>query len=172
MIEIKTARLEDIPAMRQVAISSYRDTFSDSNSPENMEVFLKGAYALEKLIEEFNEPKSIIMLAWEGSQQVGFVRLRESTEVEAQLGNNTVELQRLYVLTAAQGKSVGRKLMEQALTYALEKKYDWLWLGVWERNFNAQQFYLRWGFEKFSEHTFMMGDDPQIDWLLRKKLTH
>jgi diamine N-acetyltransferase len=41
---------------------------------------------------------------------------------------------------------------------------------VWERNFNAQAFYAKWGFEKFSEHTFWMGDDPQTDWLLKKKL--
>lgn len=170
MVEIKTARIEDIPAMRHVAISSYRDTFSDSNSPENMEAFLKDAYALEKLVEEFNVPTSKILLAWEGLQQVGFVRLRENNEVEAQLGNNTLELQRLYVLTTAQGKSVGRKLMEAAITYATNKKYDWLWLGVWEGNFKAQKFYQQWGFEKFSEHTFLMGDDPQIDWLLRKKL--
>jgi hypothetical protein len=41
---------------------------------------------------------------------------------------------------------------------------------VWEKNFKAQQFYSRWGFERFSEHTFWMGDDPQVDWLLKKKL--
>jgi ribosomal protein S18 acetylase RimI-like enzyme len=60
--------------------------------------------------------------------------------------------------------------MEKALIYARENRYDWIWLGVWERNFNAQHFYAKWGFEKFGEHVFQMGDDPQIDWLLKKKL--
>jgi ribosomal protein S18 acetylase RimI-like enzyme len=45
-----------------------------------------------------------------------------------------------------------------------------MWLGVWEKNFRAQKFYEKWGFEKFSEHVFLMGDDPQIDWLLKKPL--
>jgi ribosomal protein S18 acetylase RimI-like enzyme len=73
-------------------------------------------------------------------------------------------------LPAAQGKSVGRFLMEKALDWASKKKYEWMWLGVWEKNFKAQKFYEKWGFEKFSEHVFLMGDDPQIDWLLKKPL--
>ncbi|MDZ7650391.1 MAG: GNAT family N-acetyltransferase [Cytophagales bacterium] len=101
---------------------------------------------------------------------MGFVRLRECDEVRSLLGDNALELQRLYVLTLAQGKSVGKLLMDMAMQYAIQKKYDWIWLGVWERNFKAQEFYKRWGFEKFSEHTFWMGDDPQVDWLLKKKL--
>jgi ribosomal protein S18 acetylase RimI-like enzyme len=86
------------------------------------------------------------------------------------LGENTIELQRLYIDTAYHGKQIGKNLMEKALIYARENRYDWIWLGVWERNFNAQHFYAKWGFEKFGEHVFQMGDDPQIDWLLKKKL--
>jgi ribosomal protein S18 acetylase RimI-like enzyme len=43
--------------------------------------------------------------------------------------------------------------MEASLTYVQENKYEWIWLGVWERNFKAQRFYEAWGFESFSEHT-------------------
>ena len=51
-----------------------------------------------------------------------------------------------------------------------EKEYEGIWLGVWEKNFRAQKFYAKYGFEKFGSHTFQMGDDPQVDWLLKKKL--
>lgn len=170
MIEIREATIQDIPTMRQVAISSYADTFEDANTPENMEAFFKDSYNLTKLELELNEPNSRLFLAFEGTTQVGFARLRESNEVEIYLGNNTIELQRLYVLTSAQGKSVGRLLMETAMAYAQQKKYEWIWLGVWEKNFRAQRFYENWGFKKFSEHTFWMGDDPQVDWLLKRKL--
>ncbi len=171
MIEIREAKLQDIPAMREVAISSYSDTFSVFNTPENMEAFFNETYSLNILEKEFHENDSLIYLAWEADTIIGFVRLRKSDEVISYLGNNTLELQRLYVLTSAQGKSVGKLLMEKSIQYANQKKYDWIWLGVWERNYNAQRFYERWGFEKFSEHTFWMGDDPQVDWLLKKKLS-
>jgi diamine N-acetyltransferase len=162
MIRIQEATFNQLPAMRQVAISSYADTFADSNTPENLQVFFDTNYNLPQLEQEFYEPDSKLYLALENQEVVGFIRLRKTDEVASYLGEN--------VLTAAQGKSVGRLLMEKALNYAVSNQFEWIWLGVWEKNFRAQQFYYRWGFECFSEHTFWMGDDPQVDWLLKKKL--
>jgi ribosomal protein S18 acetylase RimI-like enzyme len=170
MIEIREARLEDLEELREVAISTYHDTFAVHNTPENMVAYFNDAYSLVNLEKEQSEINSKLFLATEDKRIIGFVRLRESDEVKDKLGVNTVEIQRLYVLTSAQGKSVGKKLMQVACDYAHTRKYEWIWLGVWERNFNAQKFYSRYGFEKFSEHTFWMGDDPQVDWLLKKKL--
>jgi len=170
MMEIREAELQDISAMRAVAISSYIDTFASSNTQENMDAFLSGTYSLEKLEQEFIETNSMLFLAVKDNEVAGFARLRESDEVLNLLGKNTVELQRLYVLTSAQGKSVGSLLMEKSMTHAKQNKYEWIWLGVWEKNYKAQKFYKNWGFEKFSEHTFWMGDDPQIDWLFKKRL--
>jgi diamine N-acetyltransferase len=169
-IIIRRSNFEDTAAMRDVAIGSYTDTFADSNTPENMEAFFTESYSLSKLQDEYYEPLSVLYLACDGEKVVGFLRLRVNDEVKNELGENTIELQRLYIDTAYHGKQIGKHLMEKALIYARENRYDWIWLGVWERNFNAQHFYTKWGFEKFGEHVFQMGDDPQIDWLLKKKL--
>jgi ribosomal protein S18 acetylase RimI-like enzyme len=169
-ITIRRSNFEDTAAMRDVAIRSYTDTFADSNTPENMEAFFTESYSLSKLQDEYYEPLSVLYLACDGEKVVGFLRLRVNDEVKNELGENTIELQRLYIDTAYHGKQIGKHLMEKALIYARENRYDWIWLGVWERNFNAQHFYTKWGFEKFGEHVFQMGDDPQIDWLLKKKL--
>ena len=48
--------------------------------------------------------------------------------------------------------------------------FSWAWLGVWEHNTKAQAFYNRYGFEKFSQHRFMVGQKVDTDWLLKKKL--
>lgn len=170
MVTIRLARLEDIPAMREVAIESYIEKFAAHNTPENMEAFLQEAYNLDQLIKEFQEEESILMLALYEERVVGFVRLRKNSEVDHYLGTNHIELQRLYIHPQFQNMKIGRKLMEFAMEYANQGKFDWIWLGVWERNFEAQRFYAKWGFEKFSEHVFQMGDDPQIDWLLKKRL--
>ncbi len=170
MVKIREAQVEDIPEMRAVAISSYQDTFAEFNTPENMNAYFEEAYNMPVLTDELNEKNATLFLACDEDKIIGFARLRENAEVSELLGNQSIELQRLYVLTQAQGKSAGRLLMEKCLHYAIEKKYEWIWLGVWERNFKAQEFYKKNGFEKFSEHTFWMGDDPQVDWLLRKKL--
>jgi len=170
MIRVRKAKIEELPAVRELAIEVYTDTFAEHNTEENLQAFFNETYTLEKFTAEFSEPGSALYVALDDLKLIGFLRLRLSNEVEDQLGKNTIELQRLYIHRDYHGGSVSRQLMEEAMAYALAGKYDWIWLGVWEKNFKAQKFYTKWGFERFGEHVFQMGDDPQIDWLMKRTL--
>jgi ribosomal protein S18 acetylase RimI-like enzyme len=160
----------DIPELRGLAIRIYRDTFSGQNSAANMEAFLAKDYSLESFHREFDEPGSSYFFACDDFKPVGYLRLRKSREAEEQLGNNTIELHRLYVDVNYQGHGIGKLLMEFALGHAKKLNVDWLWLGVWEHNPRAQAFYSSWGFERFGEHIFQMGDEAQTDWLLKRRM--
>lgn len=106
----------------------------------------------------------------DGDRPVGYIRLRENPEVEHLLGTNTLELQRIYVDHDFHGRKVGDKLMQFSIDIARDMKKQWLWLGVWELNPRAQRFYEKWGFVKFSEHIFRMGQEEQTDWLYKLEL--
>ena len=43
-------------------------------------------------------------------------------------------------------------------------------LGVWEKNRNAIDFYIKAGFEECGKHSFYMGDEEQVDWIMKKRL--
>jgi ribosomal protein S18 acetylase RimI-like enzyme len=60
--------------------------------------------------------------------------------------------------------------MKESLRIAGERAKNVVWLGVWEKNDRAIRFYEKWGFEKFGETDFLLGDDLQQDWLMRKVL--
>jgi len=170
MIEIVPALPKDIEMLRRISIETQVDTFAADNAPDHMEAYLKEAYEPVKFEREFYEPDSIYCIAWEGSEPAGFLRLRVTNEAEEYLGKNAIELQRLYVMRAFQGKKVGFMLMQHAIDYSRHKKFEWLWLGVWEHNIKAQEFYKKVGFQHFSNHVFWMGPDPQNDWLMKLKL--
>jgi ribosomal protein S18 acetylase RimI-like enzyme len=61
--------------------------------------------------------------------------------------------------------------MSECLQFARENNSKWVWLGVWENNERAIAFYKRWGFERFNEHIFMLGNDAQTDWLMKKSIS-
>lgn len=170
MLTLRITTPTDLGALQRIAIDTQVDTFGAHNTEANMKAFLDEAYSLDKLRQELDEPGSHNYLAFVDTRLAGFMRLRLSTEVEHLLGKNTLELQRLYVDKAFHGQGVGAAMMGEAMEVAKAGRYEWIWLGVWERNFKAQEFYTRWGFERFSEHIFQMGDDPQTDWLLRRKV--
>lgn len=168
-VQLRLATKADVPELRHLAIQTSVDTFGQFNSEANMKAFLDEAYSVENMTRELDEVNSRNYLAFMGNHLTGFMRLRKTAEVEHLLGPNTIELQRLYIDTSLKGQGIGGVLMQEAMEYAARIKVDWIWLGVWERNIAAQEFYKKWGFERFSEHVFQMGDDPQTDWLLKRK---
>jgi diamine N-acetyltransferase len=170
MIHIRTIDPSEGEALRELAIEIYRTTFDSFNSKENMENYLAEAFNPKKVLQEFGEPGSVFMGAYDDGRMIGYLRLRANDEVQEELGERHIELQRLYVHADYQGKGVANDLMEASLNQAKQLGVEWLWLGVWEKNEKAQRFYQRWGFEKFSEHVFWMGDDAQTDWLMKKRV--
>ena len=169
MLKLRTTLPADVPDLQRIAIETQVDTFGEFNSPANMQAYLNEAYSLDNLRRELDESGSYNILAFLDGVLAGFLRMRRTSEVEYLLGKNTLELQRLYAATKYHGKGVGAALMHRCLDIARTEAVDWIWLGVWERNFKAQEFYRRWEFERFSEHVFKMGEDPQTDWLLKRR---
>ncbi len=150
---------------------TFFDTFADSNSREDMDMFMEVQFTRKALIEEVGAEGNIFLLAYRGVEPVGYARLRESTSPE-QLGNlPAIEIARIYTVQNIIGKGVGSALMEKCLEIARQKMKELVWLGVWEHNRRAIDFYTRWGFEKFGEHPFILGTDMQTDWMMFKRLT-
>ena len=85
-------------------------------------------------------------------------------------GENTVEIQRIYILEKMKGKSVGDALMKKCFEEAKKKNYESVWLGVWEENRSAQKFYQKYGFEKVGELTFPYGDVIGTNYVLKLEL--
>ena len=65
---------------------------------------------------------------------------------------------------------IGKILLDKAIELALDRKKDYIWLGVWEKNEKALAFYKKNNFIKISQHSFFMGDDEQLDYIMKKDL--
>ncbi|MEY2586230.1 MAG: hypothetical protein RLY11_79 [Bacteroidota bacterium] len=74
------------------------------------------------------------------------------------------------MLKAYQGRQIGQVLYEKALAVANELQVRYVWLGVWERNERAIQFYTKNGFVEFGQHIFTLGEDEQVDKLMKKNI--
>ncbi len=169
MAVIGKAQQQDLPAIRKLAISIFTATFEAQNNPEDFKAYMNEAFSDEKIESEFLETGTQFFVAMEADVLVGYARIRESREVIQLLGESNMEMQRLYVDKPWQGKGIADQLIAACEDYARASK-DWIWLGVWEHNPKAIHFYQKHGYEKFSEHTFILGQDAQVDWLMRKRV--
>ena len=165
---LRYATKDDAALIADISQQSFYDTFAADNTEADMAKFLNEQFTKGKLMLEVGAPENIFLLAYQENNIAGYVKLREGKKLAALQGVAAMEIARLYVLKAFIGKGVGRLLMEASLRIAKEKKKEMVWLGVWEKNERAIRFYTSWGFEKFDECDFLLGDDLQRDWLMKK----
>ncbi len=167
---IRYATAEDAELIADISRKTFYETFGYVNTKENMDKFMNEQFSREKLINEVNESSDTFLLAFDVDTPVGYVRMREGKRFPEFEDKDALEIARLYAVNSYIGTGVGQQLMRQCIFVAKELKKEIIWLGVWEKNARAISFYNKWGFEKFSEHDFLLGDDVQTDWLLMKKL--
>ena len=170
-MKIKKCSLDDILDLQKIYRQTFFETFSEQNSEENMRIFLDKAYSEEKLKSEIENKESETFLAVENQKILGVLKINTgNAETESGL-ENSLEIQRIYILNESKGLGIGTVLMNLAEKKARELGASFIWLGVWEKNFPAQKFYTDKGFRRFSEHAFVLGDDIQTDFLMKKELS-
>jgi diamine N-acetyltransferase len=70
---------------------------------------------------------------------------------------SSFELKRLYVFYRFHGNGLGRRLMQDVLSFAKGMKSETIWLQVHEANNHAIQFYKRFGFVQTGTDLFPAG---------------
>ena len=170
MITIREATKADAALIADMSRQTFYDSFAAVNTGENLNKFFNEQFTRESLMQEVGAEKNIFLLAYDNYIPVGYVRMRENNNPPALGTDRAIEIARIYAINSHIGKGIGTMLMQRCIDIALERNYYTLWLGVWEYNQRAIDFYTRWGFKKFSDHDFILGDDVQKDWLMKKQL--
>ena len=159
-----------IAALQQIGRQTFSETFAESNSAENMAKYLEEAYSYEKLSAELNDPNSLFYFAMMGQDVIGYLKLNFGASQTELKDNDALEIERIYMLKSFQGKRVGQLLFDKAIQIAKEQNAEFVWLGVWEENKKAIQFYTRNGFVEFDQHVFVLGNEAQTDIMMKLQL--
>ena len=170
-INIRQVKFEEAAGLAKLSAELFSETFAHLNDPQDMQQYLEESFNLEKIREELNDPDTYCFYAIKNSIPVGCIKLILHQTHASFTGIKTAELSRLYVCKAYHNQKIGAALMQFAIDFALKNQAEKLWLGVWEHNQKAIDFYHKWGFTKTNTHPFVLGNDVQEDWLMEKKLS-
>lgn len=168
LITIRYANADDSEMITDLSRQTFYDTFAAVNTKEDMDKFMNEQFCKKMLIQEVLDSKNIFLLAFDGDTPLGYAFLREGEKQPQFNEKSSIEIARIYASKSSIGRGVGKALMEECIAVAGRMKRAILWLGVWEKNQRAIKFYSKWGFEKFAEHDFVLGNDVQKDWLMSK----
>lgn len=167
---IRPVRADEMMALRAFAERTFRAAWQDDNEPEAFEAYCRKAFTLEKLQTEAAEPGTVFYFAESGGQVIAYLKLRLHRQPHDRLDADALQLERVYVDSSLQSRGLGGRLLAFTEQCARENGMEWVWLSVWQKSPRSIAFYRRNGYEIFGVETFWIGDDPQPDWLMRKKI--
>ena len=169
-VRIRDASAADATLLSELGASLFAQTFAAENRPEDMRDYLSGAFTPARMREELTDPG---VRAWiaetAGGDACGYAVLRLRAAHDAVAGESA-EIARLYVDRAGHGRGIAAALMARCVDAARESGATVVWLGVWQRNARAIAFYRKQGFRPVAEQTFVLGSDPQTDWVMARPL--
>lgn len=167
---IRACTVEDKSALKEIAYQTFDETFRADNKKENIDEYLKNAFTDEKVLAELQNPDSFFYFIYYEDTLAGYLKLNiNEAQTESFEGEN-LEIERIYILKQFQKKGLGKQLYDKALEVARHSSRERIWLGVWEKNSNAIAFYEQLGFNKIDQHSFYMGDEQQIDYIMMKSI--
>ncbi|MGO4111031.1 GNAT family N-acetyltransferase [Paenibacillus sp. YAF4_2] len=167
-VTIKECTRENLQLLQEISVETFNDTFKDQNSPENMQAYLERAFNANQLEKELSNTSSEFYFILFNEEIAGYLKVNRN---DAQSENESLEIERIYIRSKYQRKGLGKHLFNKAMEIAIKQKIKMIWLGVWEKNENAIDFYEKMGFVQTGAHSFHMGDEEQIDFIMTKTLT-
>lgn len=171
-IQIRAVAPDEAEILQKIGKETFTDTFTPHNSEANMRDYLDTSFTIPKLTGELGQPHSRFYFAMDGNEVVGYLKVNFAAAQTELRTEDSLEIERIYVLKAYQGRKVGQLLYEQAIAVAKAHNLDYIWLGVWEKNERALGFYTKNGFAPFGQHVFRLGDDEQTDVMMKKQIKY
>ena len=97
-IIIRQVSIDDLLSLQKIGLETFKETFSSSNTEENLKTYLDSAFKVDKLMTELNNPFSAFYFSELENDVIGYLKLNFGNAQTELKDNNSVEIERIYVL--------------------------------------------------------------------------
>lgn len=172
-MRIRLAGPADAATLSSLASACFSETFGHLYPPQDLRDFLDEAYSPTAWASLLEDPQYATWLLEDGADGRDATAAGYATAGACTLPHDGVkpgdgELKRLYVLRDHQNGGWGGRLFSETMAWLLRDGPRTLWIGVWSKNFGAQRFYERHGFECVGAYDFVVGQTRDHEFILRR----
>lgn len=162
MVTIENGCKEDIQLIQHLASKVWEPTYREILSSEQLEYMFEMMYSSEALQRQMEEGQHFL-ICYDDEVPLAFASF------QSQPNASKVKIHKLYVLTEAQGKGLGRVLLNEVATHAKAAGIPKITLNVNRYN-KAFEFYTKEGFFKAGEEDIHIGNGYLMEDYIMEKL--
>jgi GNAT superfamily N-acetyltransferase len=120
-LEISLIQPNEINELQKFSKETFIEAFSNQNSEENMRKYLDENLSIQQLINELMNSESLFYFARMDEKIIGYLKINFGVAQTDFKEDNSIEIERVYVLEEFQGKNVGQNLLNKAIEICIEK---------------------------------------------------
>lgn len=164
---IRQASVDDAEEVSDFGRKVFFETFSTFYPQEIMDRYLDASFSMDKVRKELScEQSQFWVLEVEGIY-AGYLKLNWGDAQTDLWEAEGLEVERVYVASDFKRKGLGRALFNKAFSVSKSLRKSYIWLGVWENNHDAIEFYKSQGFVVIGTHEFDMGGTRDTDYVMK-----
>ncbi len=160
MIEIEKVYHTDTDKFQiiiTIAQETWPTTYGEILSSDQLEYMFDMMYSTKSLLEQAAKKNQQFILIKEDNKYLGFA----SYEIDC-MGTNKTKVHKIYIAPSAQGKGIGKKLID-FITLESQKQHE-IAIVLNVNKFNkAIHFYTKIGFTKVKEEVIAIGNGYVMD---------
>lgn len=161
MVTIENGRKEDIGLIQHLASKVWEPTYREILSSEQLEYMFEMMYSKEALQRQMEEGQHFL-ICYDDEVPLAFASFQSMCV-------DKVKIHKLYVLPEAQGKGLGRVMLNEVATHAKAAGISIITLNVNRYN-KAFEFYIKEGFYKAGEEDINIGNGYLMEDYIMEKL--
>jgi diamine N-acetyltransferase len=165
-IRVHRAGLDDVEAISALATATFRLGCPPETKPADIAAFAAAELTPQRFREHLANPDATLLIAETAGQIAGYVMLVRNSRHPLIKAEPVLEVRKVYVSPDHHGAGVAHALMESAADSFASAAA--VWLSVYSGNARAIAFYKKCGFEIVGTHHFLVGTDPQKDFVMQR----
>ncbi len=166
-ILVREATLGDLAALTELTRVTFAETFTHYPE-EELAAYLAQHYSADRIRHALSVPTRRTWLAEGGGGLLGYAVAGDADLPHPEITERAGQLHRLYLRPPAKGLGIGRRLMDTALDWLASQGRGPVYLGVWEKNLRAQDFYRSYGFRRVGDYQYPVGSTVDLEFILRR----
>lgn len=167
-VSVRPASDKDIGLLCQIGAKTFRQAYEghpllQNSSGNPIEDYIIETFCAENISREFADSNNRFYIMKLGDEVIGYAKITDDCPPDCVHGAHPIHLERIYLLKQFCGKGYGATLLDHCVGIAVGLGKNTVWLGVWDGNRRAIEFYIRHGFGRSGSVKFKIGNTGYED---------
>lgn len=158
----------DIPRLAALGRDTFVETFGPLYSEKDLQFFLTDVYSDLAVARELADPTLTHQVIEHQGDLIGFAKIGPVHVPIENPSPGAMEIGQVYLRQQFLGQGLGETLLTWALDQLTATGASEIYLSVFSENKRAIRFYQKHGFQKCGEYGFPVGDQIDLEWIMRR----